>query len=712
VRNKIVRARSRDKIDIVISDQSDYCGNAWHLQFELNLFRLSGVKAIVRRVPPKNHERSTPPETLAAINRSILDSALDCIISMDAHGIVREFNPAAERTFGYKREEAIGRELAELIIPPAMRPMHREGLARFLKTGTGPVIGRRIEITGIRRDGSEITVELAINATQIAGEPFFTAYLRDITERNRRDETLRRLAAIVESSHDAIISTDLQMIITTWNKGAENLFGYTAEEAVGQAVAILIPQDRQQEEPQIMSRVRRGERVEHYETLRLHKDGTTLNVSLTVSPIHDAHGHVLGASKIARDITTRVRADRRRLAQYAVASLLAGSRTLEEASTLILPTIASIGEWVYAALWLHDEQTQRLHCATFWHAGAEKLETFGKHCEAIRFESGEGLPGRVWKSNEPAWIHDVLVDPNFPRAAEANEATLRGAFAFPLFADHHVNGVIELFSHDFVNIDTDILQFVTALGSQIGLFIEARRAEAELALAKETAEAANAAKDKFLAMLSHELRTPLTPVLLWAEGMASEPHISAELRDGLKMICRNVELEARLVDDLLDLTRITRGKLQLQIDRVDVHEIVRNAFEIVRGEMQDRHLHVEMAFNAAPHECAADGPRLQQVFWNLFRNAYKFSALDGEINVRTFNRDDKIVVEIADKGLGIEPRYLAKIFDAFEQVDAQRGGLGLGLAISKVIAEMHGGEIIARSEGLGRGATFTVELPI
>jgi PAS domain S-box-containing protein len=672
--------------------------------------RLTVVKAIVRRAESKEG-RNASPNRFEAINRSILDSALDCIISMDARGIVREFNRAAEQTFGYKREEAVGRELAELIIPPPLRPLHREGLARFLKTGEGPVIGRRIEINGVRKDRSEILVELAINATKIDNEPFFTAYLRDITERHRRDLALRRLAAIVESSEDAIIGTDLEMRITSWNKGAERLFGYTAAEAVGQTVLLLIPQDRQQEEPQILERIRRGERVEHYETLRQHKDGTLLNISLTVSPIKDAQGHVVGASKSARDITARVRGDRRRLAQYAVASVLAGSRTLEDASWPILQMIASISGWVYAGLWVIDESAQRLRCTTFWQAGSEKLEKFGNVCASIQFSAGEGLPGRIWQANEPAWIHDVLLDPNFPRMPHAKEAGLRGAFAFPLFADHRVNGVIELLSHELVEPDKDLLQFVTALGSQIGIFIEQRRVEEELAQAKANAEAANAAKDKFLAMLSHELRTPLTPVLLWAEGMASDPKLEGELRDGLKMICRNIELEARLVDDLLDLTRITRGKLQLQLGHVDLHEIVRNAFEIVRGEMQDRHLHVEMELKAQPHECSGDGPRLQQVFWNLFRNAYKFSALDGEIRVRTFNRENKIIVEIADKGLGIEPRYLEKIFDAFEQIDAQRGGLGLGLAITKVILEMHGGSISARSEGLGLGATFTVELP-
>src|SRR5881394_269431 len=173
----------------------------------------------------KRSEVGTAAAELEKLYRGILESALDCIITMDATGHVLEFNPAAERIFGFSREEAIGAELAELIIPPRMREQHRRGLAHFLKTGEGPVIGKRIEIAGVRKDGSEILVELAITALKIGSAPIFTAYLRDITERTRNEEASRHLAAIVESSDDAIVSKDLNGIITSWNRGAEKLFG-------------------------------------------------------------------------------------------------------------------------------------------------------------------------------------------------------------------------------------------------------------------------------------------------------------------------------------------------------------------------------------------------------------------------------------------------------------------------------------------------------
>ncbi len=247
---------------------------------------------------------------------------------------------------------------------------------------------------------------------------------------------------------------------------------------------------------------------------------------------------------------------------------------------------------------------------------------------------------------------------------------------------------------------------------RMGLLMERRRIEYELQQQREKAEAANTAKDRFLAMASHELRTPLTPVLLWASGTVNEPDLSPNIQEGLEMVCRNVELETRMIDDMLDLTRITRGKLKLQLRPADAHELLRHAMDIVRGDIENRHLKLSVALEASQHELLVDAPRLQQVFWNVLRNACKFTPDKGSVSVRSRNRaSDRISIEISDSGAGIEPPFLKKIFNAFEQVDSRREGLGLGLAISKAIIEMHGGTIHARSEGLGKGATFVIDLP-
>lgn len=659
------------------------------------------------------NSKDVPSEKLEMLYRGIVDNALDCIITIGADGRVLEFNPAAERVFGFSRSEAIGKELAELIIPPRMREQHRRGLAHYLKTGEGPVIGKRIEIAGVRKDGSEILVELAITALRIDSSPVFTAYLRDISERKRNEEASQHLAAIVESSDDAIVSKDLNGIITSWNAGAEKLFGFNAEETINKPITIIIPPDRYHEEQQILDRIHSGQRVDHFDTVRRRKDGTLVNVSLTVSPIKHVDGRVIGASKIARDISDRVRNDRRRLAQYTVASLLAGSWTLEEASSAILQTITSIGDWMLSGLWIYDETIGRLRCRAFWEAGSDKLKKFGQFSQTVQFRMGEGLPGRVWESNEPAWIRDVTIDRNFPRAPAAKEGGLRGGFAFPLFAGRAINGVVELFSEHLVEPDPDLLQLVTALGSQIGLFIERRRIEQELERAKENAEAASAAKDRFLATLSHELRTPLNPVLLWADGILSQPGLNLELEQGLRMVCRNIELEARLIDDLLDLTRIARGKLQLRLQPADAHELIQHAIEIVRADVNCRHIELSIALDAKSHQVNVDPPRLQQVFWNILRNACKFTADNGALSIRSYNgAQNSITIELTDNGVGIEPEFLEKIFAAFEQLEMRREGLGLGLAISKAIVEMHGGSIRAQSEGAGKGATFAVTLPV
>ena len=539
--------------------------------------------------PNRTTDSEIPSNRLGELTRAILESALDCIITMDADGIVREFNPAAERVFGYRRDQAVGQELASLIIPPSLRERHRQGLAHYLRTGEGPVLGRRIEIAAVRADGTEILVEIAITPLRISGSPMFTAYLRDITE--------------------------------------------------------------------------------------------------------------------------RVRTERRRTAQYSVASLLASSLALREVGAKIVQTIAASGEWVFGSIWVRRDVDAALHCAATWHGEAAGLDEFDRVTRSTRLLASVGLPGRVLASEDATWVADVAHDRDFVRAEAARNANLHGAFAFPLCGENGVNGVLELFSHSIVDPDEDLLQLVEALGSQIGLFIHRRQIQKELQRQKEAAEAANAAKDRFLATLSHELRTPLTPVLIWAGAMAQDPTTPEDIRTDLQMVVRNVELEARLIDDLLDLTRITRGKLQLNVRNADAHELLQHALEIVRSDIEARELNLSVQLDATMRSVVVDPSRLQQVFWNVLRNAAKFTARGGHVAVRTFNSSPTALdVEVSDTGIGIDPQHLEKIFDAFEQVAAHGEGLGLGLAISKAVVEMHGGTIRASSAGSGQGATFAIQL--
>ena len=530
-------------------------------------------------------------------------------------------------------------------------------------------------------------------------------------ELTRGAEASERLAAIIESSDDAIVSKDLNGIITSWNAGAQQLFGYSADEIVGKSILTLIPPERQHEEPGILARIRRGERIDHYETVRRKKDGTLFDISVTVSPLKDKTGKIIGASKIARDISDRIRNERWRTAQYSVASLLAGSSSISEAGPRIIEATAAVGDWVAGSIWLRQEEPEALECKITWHQKLPGLSEFAAATKATRLTRGEGLPGRVLTARKTLWFDDLARHPNLPRADAAAAAHLGGAFAFPLMAEGEVNGVLELFSPKAIKPDSDLLVLMELLGSQIGLFIHRRKLDAELKRQKEAAESANAAKDRFLATLSHELRTPLTPILIWAGGMVGDPSLSPEIAEGLEMVCRNVELEARLIDDLLDLTRIARGKLNLHLRKSDAHELLNHTTEIVRDEISSRKLKLSLELNATNHMVMADQSRLQQVFWNLLKNASKFTPREGHVTVRTSNpQPHALHVEIRDTGIGIETDNLEKIFEAFEQGSTRREGLGLGLAISKAIVEMHRGSIRAFSEGPGKGARFVIDL--
>jgi signal transduction histidine kinase/CheY-like chemotaxis protein len=242
----------------------------------------------------------------------------------------------------------------------------------------------------------------------------------------------------------------------------------------------------------------------------------------------------------------------------------------------------------------------------------------------------------------------------------------------------------------------------------------AKAAEQELRRAKDEAERASEAKSEFLATLSHELRTPLTPVLLTVSLIESNPGLPDDLREDIATIRRNVELESRLISDLLDLTRITKGKLELDRQEIDLHLIVRSAVDICQREASAK---VTVDLAASRHTVRGDGTRLQQVFWNLINNAIKFTPANGAITVRSTDAGDgRVRVEVTDTGAGIDPAVLPRLFNAFEQGDVratrQQAGLGLGLAISKRLAEAHGGTIVATSAGRGCGATFAVELPV
>ncbi len=339
-------------------------------------------------------------------------------------------------------------------------------------------------------------------------------------------------------------------------------------------------------------------------------------------------------------------------------------------------------------------------------------ESVGQRMHSLNI--GESLCGRAAAERSRLIVNDVTLSED-PRVAGIRDMGICAYACHPLVASGHLIGTLAYCTRNRGGFSAQQIDLMRAFSEQIAMALD--RARLTLDLKRHVGELAqaNAAKDHFLAALSHELRTPLTPVLMAVTALELDEDIPQRVRDDLCMIKRNIELEARLIDDLLDLTRISRGKMQFRFETIDAHEILRRTIEIVRSNILAKKLAIHADLAATRHHVRADPARLQQVFWNILKNAIKFTPAGGSIAIRTRTTETHaVIVEVTDSGIGIDPPSLTRIFDAFEHsesaVSRHFGGLGLGLAISKALIDQHGGKLTALSEGSGRGATFAVEL--
>src|SRR3954454_1777109 len=341
-----------------------------------------------------------------ALKSAMLASAYDCVIGMDHLGRVIEFNEAAEEAFGSRRDEAVGRELASLIVPAELRERHREGLARYLDTGEARIMNRRTELTAERRDGSTFPIELAVTRIPGSDPPIFTGYVRDVSDRIEAERIRAHLAAVVENTQEAVMSKDLDGIITSWNDGAMRLYGYLPKEAIGKPISILIPPDHAREEWRILDRIRNGERIDTYETERIRKDGVRIDVSLTVSPIKDPILGVVGASIVARDITAE---KRRRSAQEflarAAAALDASLDREETARTIIETAIPDLAELCVIDFLESDGSIGRSTAAAADPEIATELETIRRD-HPLELEGNHPV-SRVLRTGRSVLIHDL-----------------------------------------------------------------------------------------------------------------------------------------------------------------------------------------------------------------------------------------------------------------------------------------------------------------
>jgi two-component system CheB/CheR fusion protein len=479
------------------------------------------------------------------------------------------------------------------------------------------------------------------------------------------------LAAIVESSDDAFIGKALDGTILSWNRAAERIFGWTESEIVGRSILALVPPDRQEEETQILSRLGRGERIDHFNTVRLTRDQTPLEVVVSISPIRDTSGTIVGASKILRTLTAQ------RAVEQAVLNSEARLRGVGDGAVDGIITLGETGL---------IESINPAGLGTF---GFGSEEVLGRHISAL-------MPDLVLAGSDPDAAGGGIGNIVGTGRETSGRRKDQTRFAAELAVSQVQLGDRKIF--------TAIVRDVT----------ERKQFERALVEAKDLAEAASRAKEHFLSVLSHELRTPLAPVLVELSFIEEQPEFPADLRARLKMIRRNIETEARLVDDLLDLTRISRGKIELHYEVVDLHETVRAAIGMFQPAMDAKSMEVTTALRAKMHHVWADPGRVQQVLLNLVSNAVKFTPANGRIAIRSANDDaGGVEIEVTDSGAGIEPEMLRRLFNAFEQSERTRrlaGGLGLGLSIAKSLADMHGGTLTAGSGGREMGATFRLRL--
>ena len=477
-----------------------------------------------------------------------------------------------------------------------------------------------------------------------------------------------RLAAIVQSSDDAIIGKDLNGIIASWNPAAERMFGYTAAEAVGQSIRIIIPDDRQDEEDGVIQQIKRGEKVDHFETIRCRKDGICIPISLTVSPIRNDAGVVVGASKIARDISERKRAEAKA-----------------------------------------ERTTRRLAFVSQMSAALATSLDYEKTLKAVT---------KLAVAHIADWCAPEITDAMIVAAAQGDEERVRlvralGAVSYlcvPMNAGGRTVGALTLASAESGRRYTDDdLQFAEDVASRTAMAVENARAYQQV-------QRADRLKDEFLATLSHELRTPLNAILGYSRMLRGGLLTADKVSGALETIERNAMSLTQMVDDVLDVSRIVSGKMRLNVQPVELPLVLQDAIATVTPAADAKRLHIHMVIDPQIGTVSGDPARLQQVVWNLLSNAVKFTPKGGRVQVRLERVNSSVEIVVSDTGIGIPADFLPHIFERFRQADSgtarQRGGLGLGLAIASNLVDMHGGTIRATSGGEGQGATFRVRLPL
>jgi PAS domain S-box-containing protein len=669
----------------------------------------------------QDKETSSSPKTTGELRpdlyRAIFTNSNEPIAIINLQGVYLEQNAAHQRLLGYTDEELRNKTPAIHLGDEVFAEV-----ARALKE-TGEYRG---EVESKTKTGETKHIDLSSFAMrEKSGKPIcYVGIKRDITERKEWEQVLQRseaeLADFFENAAVGLHWVGPEGTVLRVNQAELDMLGYTAEEFVGHNIAEFHVDSAVIED--ILRRLKAGEVLQNYEARLRCKDGLVKEVRIDSSGYWE-DGHFVHTRCFTSDITERKRTEGRLALQYAVTKVLTESLEIAESAQKILQAACITLDWAVGLLWQVDQADGVLRCSYLCHIGTLATPEFDRLSKNYTFEKGVGLPGRIWESGLPSWIDNVVADPNFPRAPVALREGLRGAFGFPIFLEDKVWGVIEFLSPEIRKPDNELTKVAVAVGGQIGQFTKRKRAEEELAdllereqAARSDAEKANRLKDEFLATLSHELRTPLNAVIGWSRMLSTGRLDRENSKHALEVIERNAWAQKQIIEDILDVSRVITGKLQLNLSPVDLIAVIDAALDAVRPAMEAKEIKIETIIDTGLRMISGDPDRLQQVVWNVLSNAAKFTPSGGSVEISVNQNSTHVFIQVKDTGPGIEPKFLPHVFERFRQADGSttrlHGGLGLGLAIVRHLVELHGGTISVENRSDASGAIFTVRLPL
>ena len=646
-------------------------------------------------------KRSQPAiggEELALLIDAVQDYAL---FLLSPEGKILSWNTGAERVMGYEEEEVIGKHFSIFYGPEDIA-----GAKPSLELETAASVGR-VEDEGwrVRKDRTRFWANTVITVLRnddgsVRG---FAKVTRDVTARRDAEESLRQSTEIfqllVSSVRDyAIFMLDPQGNIATWNKGAQRIKGYTPQEIIGRHFSTFYPEeDVRNGKPAWELDVAREEGSVEDEGWRIRKDGSRFWANVVITAVYDANRTLRGFAKVTRDLTER----------------RAVEEQLRQNAEIFQLLVASVRD--YAIFMLDPEG----NVAT-WNSGAQQIKGY-KPEEIIGRHFSVFYPEEDVRNGKPEWELKVAreqgsVEDEGWRVRKDGSRFIANVV---ITAVRDSAGVLR----GFTKVTRDVTDRKQAEETQRALLEqrEARlQAEEERRRAEDSSRAAqeaNRAKDEFLMTLSHELRTPMTAILGWSRLLPSMSPDDPLFREAIHAIGAGAQLQARLIDDILDVSRIVSGKLRLSPETVDIATILQNAIDAVSPTAEAKEISITTDFAPDLGTMVVDATRLQQVIWNLLANAAKFTPRKGAaVQISARRTASHLRITVKDSGEGIDPTFLPHVFEPFRQAETPQtrvhGGLGLGLSIVRYIAEAHGGTVTAESEGRGKGATFTVTLPL